>query len=563
MRLRPRPPFVLSLVAAALLGSALASAPPGRADEDAWKDARKAAKALMDTPGEALAKRKAAEAVAACDTAEAADLLADWYVRSATWEEKELGPAQEEARERLDKYEVMLRKSIGDNPPTDAKQVNALNALRKAEKEARALVDAEVATRHALVDVVKRMGAAPADWFATEGLPSLRRKDKDNTVDLRVAMVRCLVAQPLERVRDAVLATAGSAGRPQEQAVVFAALARAKSEEGFPLVVAGLKSSHVLVRRAAVHALREYDQPRAVEPLIDALAKVKAFEAEEIEEILHWYTGQSFNAVARIWKQWWSTDGEAWAATADAGRFPPVQREHAGTGTRATFYDIPTQSQAIVFVLDRSGSMQEPAGEKSRAKEDKPKGPVTGGGDKHGKDGADEAVAGDTRLAVAKNKLAQCVENLAKDVRFGLVFYGSDVVVWKEAPALELADSGNKAEALAWFGSLEPAGATAMFHALLKALEYADGDPGAKGRKRNLAGGANTIFLLSDGSPTDGAGQQLSSEVLEEEMARFLEANEIYRCVVHTIGIGPTHNRTLMKRIAAATGGEYRAAGAD
>jgi len=165
-------------------------------------------------------------------------------------------------------------------------------------------------------------------------------------------------------------------------------------------------------------------------------------------------------------------------------------------------------------------------------------------------------------MEVAKNKLAQCVAHLAKDVRFAVVFYSSDVIVWKEAPAMEPASAQNKEDATNWFMDLKPQGSTLMFDALLKALEYADSDPKAKGRKKNASGGANTIFLLSDGSPTDASGQP-SEAITREGMARFLEANQIYRCVVHTIGIGPNHNRTLMQQLASATGGEYRAAGVE
>ena len=43
----------------------------------------------------------------------------------------------------------------------------------------------------------------------------------------------------------------------------------------------------------------------------------------------------------------------------------------------------------------------------------------------------------------------------------------------------------------------------------------------------------------------------------------FLEANKTYRCVVHTIGIGPKHNRSLMQRLAASTGGTYKAVGVE
>ena len=553
---------LLNLALVALIVSALTTT-RANAEEGDFREARKAAKALMDQVGEAGPKRKAVETLGSLDSGEATDVLLEWFGKSLVWEEKELGPAFEEARDRLETYEAMLKKSIGDKPPNDPRQIQALRALKAAHKDTLAAVDAEHATRTAIIEAVRHLGAGSADWLMQEGLPLLRRKPRDETIDLRVAIVRSLVALPFERVREALLATAGKAGSPKEQAVVFAALAEQKSDEGFDLVVAGLRSPHVLVRRCAVYALREYSQPRAVPALIQALERAKAFEAQEIEEVLHWYTGQSFNAVARIWKTWWEKEGTAWSEQDDGNRHRPQKREHAGTGTRTTFYDIPTDSQAIVFVLDRSGSMSEPAGEKSREKEDKPKGPVTGGnGGGAGGSEPDEAVGGDTRMEVAKNKLAQCVAHLAKDVRFAVVFYSSDVIVWKEAPAMEPASAQNKEDATNWFMDLKPQGSTLMFDALLKALEYADSDPKAKGRKKNASGGANTIFLLSDGSPTDASGQP-SEAITREGMARFLEANQIYRCVVHTIGIGPNHNRTLMQQLASATGGEYRAAGVE
>ena len=40
--------------------------------------------------------------------------------------------------------------------------------------------------------------------------------------------------------------------------------------------------------------------------------------------------------------------------------------------------------------------------------------------------------------------------------------------------------------------------------------------------------------------------------------AAFLEKNRIYKCLVHTIGIGQAQDQLLLQRIAKDTGGIYR-----
>ena len=109
-----------------------------------------------------------------------------------------------------------------------------------------------------------------------------------------------------------------------------------------------------------------------------------------------------------------------------------------------------------------------------------------------------------------------------------------------------------------WFMGQKHVGSTLLFPALHKALEYAK--VGA-GKSATDPLGADTIYLLSDGAPTDATGTLLTGDVLEQEIARFLEANRGFACVVHTIGVGPQHDRALMARIARETGGTYKAVG--
>ena len=76
--------------------------------------------------------------------------------------------------------------------------------------------------------------------------------------------------------------------------------------------------------------------------------------------------------------------------------------------------------------------------------------------------------------------------------------------------------------------------------------------------------GADTIFLLSDGAPSNRAGDRLlAGDALEGEIKKFLDANRPFRGVVHTIGVGPEHNRGLLQRLARETGGTYKAVGVD
>jgi hypothetical protein len=177
----------------------------------------------------------------------------------------------------------------------------------------------------------------------------------------------------------------------------------------------------------------------------------------------------------------------------------------------------------------------------------KPRGPVTG----EGADGENAHIKGDTKIEVAKSQLVFSIRNLATDVFFGIVFYSNDIEVWQPPPKMIQATPENKAQAIKWIEEIEAVGSTRTFDALLQALAYArDG------------GGANTIFLLSDGSPTvRGGGDLLVGDALEAEYGAFLEQNRIYKCVVHTIGVGRSQNRSLMRRIAKDGRGIYRSVG--
>jgi hypothetical protein len=362
---------------------------------------------------------------------------------------------------------------------------------------------------------------------------------------VRNGILEALWSQPPEKVVDDVLSFASDRKLPEARARVLDWIGKRKVAKGYAVAVECLEAKETSVARAAVAALVGLGDPRCVPELIKTLRGTTGLLAEEIEVALHEFTGQKFfgQGSGTMYAGWWRAEGETWLRS--GGHAPTADGEHPESKAGgAEFYGIATRSNRIVFVLDRSGSMAEPVPH--------PKGPVTGAK-------AADRVPGNTKLEVAQNQLARTIRSLRPDVKFAVVFYSHDVHVWQDPPTLLPATATNKKRAIEWVKRLKPVGSTMIFDALRMAHRYAavgDGS-GATDPK-----GADTIFLLSDGAPSDPSGSALlTGPALEKEVKDFLEANLSYRCVVHTIGVGPTHNRALMQRLAKETGGTYKAVG--
>ncbi len=364
----------------------------------------------------------------------------------------------------------------------------------------------------------------------------------------RLSLVQVLLAHPsFHRFKVAILGFANDEELPHARIRVLDWIARHKVREGREAAQQCLGADAAAIRRAAVRALRGIDDPRAVAALVRALATAKGQLAHEIEDALRWYTGQPFTGFGSgaQYSRWWMQHGVAWLAAENGKRWLDKAKQKE---FRAAFYGIHTRSTRIVFVLDRSGSMREPVPQR---------GPVSGSK-------RDNTVPGKTKMEVAKNQLARTIRTLHPDVKFTVVFFDSVVESWTKAPVLRPATPKDKHEAEQWFDPIGPSGATRLFTALHKALGYAKTmgrrKPGASGAADADADGADTIFLLSDGYPTY-SDASMSQERIDKEVARFLKLNRIYRCVVHTIGVGPAHSEQLMRRLAEKTGGTYRAVG--
>jgi hypothetical protein len=507
---------------------------------DDWKHLRSEADALVAKAGEVARKRTLIQDVSEEDSARVARLLVDLAAASQTRREK-LTPRLEKAANDFLKVRRQLRRKHGTRTPRrELEKDKRWQSCEAAVK--RLTADVETADR-VLADIdqaIGRIRSAEAVRVLVD-LSDTSVVAARQSIEVRNGILRALWHQPVEQVVDHVLIFAADEKLPQARARVLGWIGTRKVVKGYEVALESLRGRESAVVRSAVAALQTLDDPRCVPALIQARRKADGLVAEEIELALHHFTGETFFGAGAdaMWSGWWRSKGQAWLDSAATERHEAVDPERKGG---AAFYGIETRSNRIVFVLDRSGSMKRPVPQKAV---------VTGK--------AKDRVPGKTRLEVAKNQLMRTVRGLPRSAKFAVVFYSHDVHTWRDPPSLMPATAANKKDAMDWFREKRAVGSTMIFDALRTALLYAGVGGGGSTTDPK---GADTIFLLSDGAPSTKDGNELlTGAALEEAVRAFLEANRAFRCVVHTIGVGPQHNRELMQRLARETGGTYKAVG--
>ena len=133
-----------------------------------------------------------------------------------------------------------------------------------------------------------------------------------------------------------------------------------------------------------------------------------------------------------------------------------------GKGTTAAFYGIETKSKRILFVIDISRSMQDPAQEKPPV--------VTGGG----KDPW-ATPKGTGKIAIAKWQLHRAVAALPTDAWFDVIVYSESYRVWQ--PQMVEASAKGKAKAHEWVDAIVANGTTNVCDSLDRAFELAGALP--------------------------------------------------------------------------------------
>ncbi|MEO1524372.1 MAG: VWA domain-containing protein [Planctomycetota bacterium] len=172
------------------------------------------------------------------------------------------------------------------------------------------------------------------------------------------------------------------------------------------------------------------------------------------------------------------------------------------------YYGIDIHAKRMLFVIDRSGSMNTLEGY-------------------------------DTRIAKAKRELINAIRGLTEDSEFGILVFDTQIRSWKSL--LVQATDKNKLDAAQFISQLTAGSSTNTYGALRLSMEFDDQ--------------LEAVFFLSDGKPT--TGRILDPAVI---LADVLRRNETRHIMINTIAI--TRDPILqnfLRNLAEPSEGEFRA----
>ena len=467
---------------------------------DGFRDAKKQFDDAYTTGVEPAERLAAVLAVGAYDYKDAAKLLLSGIAKS----QDIIEPMQETRRQLVegDGWEIMGR----DPAPELLRLKNA--------------IDAELQVIDAIFQsLVKMKTAAVMAWYVKDGLFRekhwksretvalvLREKADPNTIE---PLTRAL------RDKDARVRTA-----------VALALAKLKAHEATEDLVTLLRDKSWAVRAAVVEALGAIGTKEVVGPLIARIGKESGRLQEDIAEILKELTGQKFGTEAKSWERWWEEHMEEYLGSPEFKTGTDPEGEPAEPGPEDEgYYGMPIRTRAAIFIIDISESMSYSSVEY----QEKPKpGEIS-------------------RLELAKREALRALRFFGKDSSFGLIAFHSRIFMWKKN--LVSGNRQNRDDAETWIRNLKPAETTNIYAAMETAFRMA----GTGQTDKNYGLGADTIFLLSDGSPTNADS---SADDWTKITRACREWNKLGRIRIHTIGL-KGHNVEFMSTLAHENGGKY------
>ena len=490
-----------------------------------------------------------------------------------------MGQSREERLDAVREFQAYFKRHR-----ETAQRVEAIKTLDRAEcPEAAAILvdlldDREPAIAQASAEVLgKYTDSSTFERFIAE-LPEMRKSDqqarlirvlgvarqKNAATAFRLVLqqdrvdeeVRVAVARALETVggaesKDLVVRLLGDEQARVRLAAADTAGALRLEQVGPQLVhLFDDKSWQVQVAAVqAVGAVRLRDR-ESIERLISLMERSDGRLDEECADALFRIFAQDFGLDEEKWRRNWDrlkaiegwrppTDEELAKAAASRKKYDAL---YGKTTEGKSFARIRTNSNAIVFVIDISGSMEDLVVNTEQ---------FEGAG-----------YADFSKLTIVKTELSNAVDSLDATTSFNILAFARDRKPWKRF--LVPANNVNKASAKRWIQKLTVVGASSASSAAdlaagktntYSALMFPFGvDPEKKKGPKTGASVQNvidTVFFLSDGRPT--AGQKVD---VEEILADVFRLNEEYRLCFNTIAIGE-FQASFLERLALETGGTF------
>ncbi|MHC4818743.1 MAG: HEAT repeat domain-containing protein [Planctomycetota bacterium] len=443
-------------------------------------------------------------------------------------------------------------------------QLASTQAKLNRYKERRALTDEEIGLRNGYIRRIERMEATWRRARVSEDLlarvvgsfkekktvqNALTQYQKHATWRVRQLLARAcahwhalLHDEKLSQKTFAVLKKLRQDPEGRVRLAVVRALAAYRRAESLELLRLCAKDEDWRVRGATIKTLKQIGTSEAVDLLVERMQSETGRLKDDINDALVELTGENL-AFAESWAAWWN----------GVGRKLPTKKKPASKDGQdaslkakdtARFYGIPTRSERICFIIDISGSMNKEVKEVERAV-------ITG------RKNSDMPVEGKTRLEVAKNELKRAVTNLNPQKLFNILFFNQAVKVWQK----EMVKASRKGKELARgeVQAVVASGTTYTLGALREAFVIA-GVIHSSGGKKKAKGdiGIDTIFLLSDGGPTDNRmdeAKPMDPEIILDAVRQW---NRDAGIVIHTIAVDTEAVGTyFLSQLAAQNGGRF------
>ena len=508
----------------------------------------------------------------------------------------------------LQTREVFLRDAGEGRPETRARAAESLAIAYPDSAEAEAC---DLLVRLMSRELAQRRETDISQGVLEACVRGLRRARGAKTLDALVRLagradapwrMRLYVARALGGIPDPraleALARLAEDRAPALRAAAIDALAEQGAKEALPVIAKALAAPAWELKVAAAAALGRLGDEAALGPLVLAMRDPGENPGRVLDEIagaLQAITGESHDYDLAAWVKYGLRRALASGRKGDPSAFPvalsatDVDTVQLPRWTTA-FFGIPTPSTRIVFVIDVSGSMRDPA----VPDPGRPAAPnvVTGAprvlSGPRREPPAETAARGvletkraawagrvpQTRLEQAQQELVSAILAMDPRVHFSMVCFGGErIEIWSDR--LLPATPAVQVRAIEAVEKLRADGGTNTMDGLHCAFGFLGRDPvpgqppapvalDSKRRADEPAtllrlNGADTVYLLTDGKPNRGAVPE-PPRILEE----VRKINEVRRVRVHVIGVGEADQGVdppdpeWCRRLAQDNGGDFK-----
>ncbi len=523
--------LILPLLSALLLALPIVAAPivpvPAVAVPQAPADEAKAVKVFKKAyhpkkPQPVSARQTALTNIAAFDSQKVAKSLVDGHVAVGN----EIESIDVQRVGWLAEYVQLTKgKEFEEKPSYPRPVFNRINELKKLLQDSRANVDELRGLHAALRAQIGALTEAQAvKWLVKNVLAS-----KKHTLLLKLTVSR-LAGQLSDRVLDDLQRVFAKAKKPAQIVALLEGISFAEknAQKLAPQIIKLLKHKEQPVRERAAYALSKIAAPEAIEPLIDLLETEKGRAQENVAAALEVLTRQNHGVLVASWRRWYADEKEkllAGKAPLGGGMFA----RNASTKDMGYYFDIAMDGQSIMYIIDSSGSMKAEIELVLKNSKGEPK--------------------KDTRLEACKGELISALGRLERDAEFNIIWYNNLPYLFSEQ--MLKASKADVKRGQDWVKQLKPNSSTNIYDSLKMAFDVAG--QGSKDKYYGVE--LDTIFLLTDGSPTKPDGKADSTEKIIEAVREW---NVLKRIKIHCIGIGKNINTAFLEQLARENNGEFR-----